>query len=226
MLAYMAERQGASLEVVVDDVGSLATSLRSGRAQPGGRLESAPAIVREPLLFRYREGALFAAQLFARDGWSRVDEAHRAPPRTTLAVREPQRYLEQREEPPLPLPDLSFLATHRCAEVDRDALGGLELGAALGTTSQERLQLERAWRGDRYAVLACADADASVWFMRFANPRAAQQASRLFARREAKGEAPRTILIHGAFALAARGLPASSLTELLPLFRAWASAAR
>jgi hypothetical protein len=222
MLGYLAGRQGASLESLVADNVGLARSLRGNPLSPTGRLAAAPAIVREPLLFRYREGALFAAYLYARQGWPGIDDAHRAQPDGTFVVSEPARYLARGRTPHIALPTLTNLSEHGCALVDRDVLGSLELGAALSSPQLPAAELARSWRGDAYAVLRCGEQDASIWFLRFASLSAARKARAAFARLSpAPGERP-TLQI-GAALVVSRRLPGALLSSLEPVFRSWAS---
>jgi hypothetical protein len=222
MLGYLAERQGTSLEGLVADGEGLARSLRNNPLSPTGRLAAAPAIVREPLLFRYREGALFAAYLYARQGWSAIDQAHRAQPDGTYVVSDPARYLARLPTWRVALPELSNLADHGCAVVDRDVLGSLEIGAALASPALSAAELARSWRGDAYAVVRCAEQDASIWFLHFASLPAARKARAAFTRLST-ADKERPTLQAGAFLLVTHKLPETLQAELEPLFRAWAS---
>jgi hypothetical protein len=222
MLGYLAERQGTSLETLVADGAGLARSLRENPLSPTGRLAAAPAIVREPLLFRYREGALFSAYLYARQGWPGIDDAHRAQPDGTYAVIDPARYLARESPLRVVLPPLANLGDHDCALVDRDVLGSLEIGAALASPALSAADLARSWRGDAYVVLRCGEQDASIWFLRFASSNGARKARAAFARLSAESGA-RPTLQAGAALLVSRNLPATLFGALEPVFRAWAS---
>jgi hypothetical protein len=223
MLGYAAERQGGSLQALVADTTSLAASLRSAPVHAGGRLGQAPAIVREPLLFRYREGAVFAARLFVHDGWAGVDGAHRRQPASTLAVSQPQLYLKGDEPAALQLPDLAFLEQQRCPVVDQDVLGSLELGAALAPDDHKARELGRSWRGDRYVVLACATGDASVWFLEVSEPQAARKLRAAFARLDREQAITRFVSVQGTRLVVARNLDPKLQPELESRFRAWAA---
>lgn len=217
MLGYMAARQGSSLAAVVSAPDQLAIALRSGRVHPEGKLANAPPIVREPLLFRYRDGALFAAYLYARGGWEQVDEAHRITPKSTLAIREPRRFLEQQRDPSLPAPP--DLMQHGCQQIDDDVLGGLEISVSLGEDSRAADAFARAWRGDRYVVLQCGSNDASVWLLRFTSAQLAQRARAAFERLDRESNHTRHIVAHGAHLLVALGTPPSAVPELASALR-------
>jgi hypothetical protein len=214
MLGYVAERQGGSLEALVADTAVLARSLHDSPLAAGGRLAAAPAIVREPLLFRYREGAVYAARLFARGGWLAVNAAHTSLPRSTLAVREgsSRTFALEALEPQA--------ALAHCRSVDHDVLGSLEVGAALAGQALGSLELAQGWRGDTYEVLRCTEQDASLWYLRFSSPGLARRARQALLRDDP--ERLRTVLQHGAYLLVARRLDSALVRELEPQFRAWA----
>lgn len=217
MLGYLAEGQGSSLAAVVTAPDQLAIALRSGRMQPEGKLAHAPAIVREPLLFRYRDGALFAAQLYADGGWKQIDQAHATPPKSTMTVRSPRRFLDHAQEPTLPaLPNLEH---HGCAQLDDDVLGSLEVATALADAPRTADVLAHAWRGDRYVILDCSSRDASLWHLRFATPAAAQRARAGFEQLSRASQHERLIFAHGANLLVARGVPVAATTELAATVR-------
>jgi hypothetical protein len=223
MLGYAAARQGGSLQALVADTAGLAAGLRAAPAHAGGRLGQAPAIVREPLLFRYREGAVFAARLFAQGGWEQVDGAHRRQPATTLAVSQPALYLKREEPAALALPELAFAQEQRCKVVDQDVLGSLELGAALAPDEHTARELGRTWRGDQYAVLECPGGDASIWLLRVSEPQAARKLRAAFARLDQQQAVTRFVAVQGTRLVVARSLPPQLLPELESRFRAWAA---
>jgi hypothetical protein len=218
MLGYVAERQGGSMESLVADTAALSRSLHESPLQAGGRLSQAPALVREPLLFRYREGAVFAARLFARAGWEAVNAAHRRLPPSTQAVREGTSSASR-----LDAPDLALALAPACRSVDRDVLGSLEVGAALGGSALTSTELAKAWRGDDYRVLTCGDRDASLWFLRFAAPALARRARAALQRADAQGQSLRVVLQQGRHLLVARRLEPDQVRGLEAPFRAWAS---
>lgn len=221
MLGYVAERQGGTLDALVADTAALARSLHESPLSAGGRLARAPALVREPLLFRYREGAVYAARLFARAGWQAVNEAHRKLPASTLVVREPSAQLA-----PFAPPDPDTLVAPTCRSVDRDVLGSLEVGAALASPGLASLELARAWRGDRYSVLDCGGDDASIWFLRFSTPAIAKRTRAALLRPDSQGKLLRSVQQQGTSLLVTRRLAPDLVRAIEAPFRAWASAGR
>jgi hypothetical protein len=78
-------------------------------AQRGGPGQgSAPAVIREMMLFPYQEGPRFVAALYQQGGWDAVNRAYRDPPVSTEQVLHPERYLRDRDRPQaVDVPDLS-----------------------------------------------------------------------------------------------------------------------
>jgi hypothetical protein len=84
----------------------------AGQASAGDRTprrDAAPAVIRESLLFPYREGLRFAILLYQQGrGWSALNRAYRDPPSSTEQVLHPDKYLLRRDRPQaLTVPDLS-----------------------------------------------------------------------------------------------------------------------
>ncbi|HEX6245414.1 MAG TPA: hypothetical protein VFZ61_31040 [Polyangiales bacterium] len=216
MLGYVAEGQGATLAALVSDTAALARSLHDSPLAAGGRLARAPALVREPLLFRYREGAVYVARLFARGGWDAVNQAHHRLPASTFLVREGGARTYALAPP-------EFQPTGAaCRSVDRDVLGALEVSAALAHPGLSGAELARGWRGDAYRVLDCGGEDASLWFLRFSSAALAKRVRA--ALKDGEPGLQRKIAQHGASLMVSRQLDAGLVAQLEPAFRSWASA--
>lgn len=184
MLAYASGLAGVSLDSLVNDRASLVSTLHTPSEALTGAMLHAPPIVRDPLLFRYREGALFAAALVRQGGFGAVDAAHRSPPITTLEILEPQRYLRRDAPVALSLPGLPTLGASGHVILDEDALGRFELGVYLRDQA-----LADDWLADRYVVLKRAEHVGVFWLVRFGTAhhakRAEQAARRLYGSTEA-----------------------------------------
>jgi hypothetical protein len=224
MIGYAAGKSGVSLAQIASDPVQLDASLGASPDHLTGALRAAPAIVREPLLFRYRAGAVFSAHLYQRGGWAAVDRAHAGPPTDTLSIVAPHRYRRAAAEYGLSLPELGWLGQRGFRAVDEDVLGGIELGIALGLPAHEAARIARSWRGDRYAVLEHASGDASVWCLRLVSDASGHELERRLAAMPDPTRTPRTISRWGRFVLVVRGLPAAETGELLARFRAWVRA--
>lgn len=218
MLGYVAVRQGGSLAALTADTRVLTQRLRQTPLATGSLLAAAPAIVREPLLFRYREGAVFAAALYARGGWEAVNEAHRHLPSSTLEVSDPSRKL--RVKPAVAgRPDLTEAVAKECQPVDTDVLGSLEIGAALGSTELTSSEVQRGWRDDFYTVFDCAGRDASLWFLRFGKVSLARRVHAALVRLDPQGL--RRIAQHADLLMVARGFSEPLASLLTAEFRSF-----
>lgn len=210
MLAYTAQQAGETIDTLAEHPEQILSAMTRSPDQLTGALRRAPALLREPLLFRYREGAYFCAQLFRAGGWSRIDAAHRTPPRSTLALTQVSRYLEGQREPTLALPSLDGLLAEGFAKLDEDVLGGLELSIVLGSVGAQADATLGAWRGDRYAVLQKDGRLASIWWLRLSTSGSAKSVAAAFKR---LGDRTRRVARHGSMLLVARSLDAATFAK-------------
>jgi hypothetical protein len=88
-----------------------AERVAAGQASAGDRTprrDAAPAVIREPMLFPYREGLRFVFLLYQAGGWAAVNRAYRDPPTSTEQILHPDKYLARRDRPQrVTVPDLS-----------------------------------------------------------------------------------------------------------------------
>jgi hypothetical protein len=77
----------------------------SGERTP--KLDAAPAVLRESLLFPYQTGLTFVTTLYERGGYTAVDRAYRDPPTSTEQLLHPERYLVRDQPTPVDVPDLA-----------------------------------------------------------------------------------------------------------------------
>jgi hypothetical protein len=224
MLGYAAELSGVSLEALSADPRGLAATLHVTPERLTRAMRDAPAILREPLLFRYRDGTLFAAKLYGAGGWEQVDAAHLTPPESTRSVSEPAQYLAQEATPRLTLPDLSWLASAGYERVDEDVLGGFEIAVVLRDGGIDTRLLTRGWRGDRYAVFERPSEEGSLattWFLCFDTKGLAKRVAGTFESLGTHG-IPRRVTLEGSCLVVTRGLDPESNDELARRFREWA----
>lgn len=135
---------------------SFSSLLSAARMSTGFKtFNSAPAFIRESMLFPYQQGTQFISE-FRSKGWSWQDmaELYDRPPACTRHILHPQDYLNQIE--PITLPDL--LTAHLATAQQRasNVLGELGyqqiLKHHLGAT-QARAAV-KGWRGDGYQIYA------------------------------------------------------------------------
>lgn len=80
---------------------------RAGAAETTPKLNAAPAVLRESLLFPYSAGAAFVRALYRHGGWDAVNRAYRDPPASTEQLLHVDKYLGQRDAPQdVRIPDL------------------------------------------------------------------------------------------------------------------------
>lgn len=216
MLAYAASLSGVSLDMLVQDRDALSKMLRSAPETLTGSMRKAPAIVRDPLLFRYRDGALFAAALIDVGGFRTVDEAHRAPPQSTREIQDPARFLAHEAQPTLSLPGLAILKAEGHRVIDEDTLGRFELSIYLGPQGHT---LAASWLADRYVVFRRGEVLGSYWLIAFTSAAAAKRAAAA-ARQYYPAETVR-IERSDAYVLIMREVSGSAQAPLIREFQAW-----
>jgi hypothetical protein len=132
--------QSKGLSGVIDELGG---SLSQMSEVPADQ-RSLPPFLQRSLEFPYIRGAAFIKQLRELGGNAAVDRAFRNPPRTTLQVMIPQRYLAGNRPPvnvrlPRPAPQARRMLSTTFGAADLLALGVDE-------------QVARTWRGGKIAL--------------------------------------------------------------------------
>lgn len=164
MFAYQSG-EASGTPVSVNDLPELGPDMAASMADPASfpRLASAPAIVREPLLFAYLGGARFVQRLWR-------SRAEQPPPlgvwlpESTEQLIHTEKLLDQRD-PPTRL-SLSEPGDAWESRYESD-LGELELRIYFTQHLRDRQTAEDAaagWDGDIYALLARGDELALVWY--------------------------------------------------------------
>ena len=117
----------------------------------GQQLSSAPAIVKESLLFPYLKGLVFCASLANDDKWPGIDAAYKNPPLSTEQILHPEKY---RREPDEPRDfDLSQVKTPKNWELlGHNVVGEMQLAVLLRLNRGK--QAAAGWDGDRFSVYA------------------------------------------------------------------------
>jgi hypothetical protein len=211
MLAYALETRGTVMTPELVRGPELRAVLDAPPRALGARMTEAPALVREPLLFRYRVGTRYAARLYAEGGFARIDAAHAAPPATTRAILATLRDVPQAHAEAWPVPSAPCTAALGFDAVDDDTLGTLEAGIGLSEGGPPVDVL-----ADRYVVLAQGAALAAVWSLRLGGAHDARAAGAAFTRAHGAARAyPK-----GASLLVVHGLPSSCADALAAAFDA------
>jgi len=122
--------------------------------------DSAPAFMKDDLLFPYSQGATFVVDLFENGGWSAVDKVYNNPPVSTEQILHPSLY-PSHTPIPVDLPDLTSALGAGWREVTHNQMGewSTYMILARGVNSSARLDDATAqaaaagWGGDEYSVL-------------------------------------------------------------------------
>jgi hypothetical protein len=116
----------------------------------GPSLKSAPAILRESLLFPYLKGLVFCAHLANADGWASVDAAYRNPPESTEQILHPEKYQGDAADRPMRIALKTLDAGPDWKEVGQNVVGEMQLAILLRDEGGRRAAA--GWDGDRFAV--------------------------------------------------------------------------
>jgi hypothetical protein len=209
-------------------VRNLAEIVRSS-PMTGTELDSAPAIVRVPLLSAYVEGLGFAASLHGAGGWARVNRAHSEPPASTEQVLHPE-HLARNEVPRVVrLPSAKSLLSGTHTLAIQDTLGELEIGVYFGLASDEpsAQRAARGWAGDRVYIFRGERGAAAVWVTSWDSERdaiEAEQAALRVQQRDSDADPSAQLVRRVARdVLIVRGLATELHARVVARFEAWTS---
>ncbi|HEY1557751.1 MAG TPA: hypothetical protein VGF94_23125 [Kofleriaceae bacterium] len=126
-------------------------------AGTGDSLDRAPLVVREEMLFPYRDGLAFVAALRRRQPWSAVDAAFRRLPRSTEQILHPEKYAADEKPIAVTAAVPASAATAGYALAHSTVWG--ELGFQLflrahGVARPVAVEAAAGWGGDRVIALA------------------------------------------------------------------------
>jgi hypothetical protein len=116
----------------------------------GPSLKTAPAILRESLLFPYLKGLVLCAHLANADGWAAVDAAYKNPPQSTEQVLHPEKYRGDAVDHPMSIRLKDLDAGDGWKEVGQNVVG--EMQAAILLRDEGGRKAAAGWDGDRFAV--------------------------------------------------------------------------
>ncbi len=117
----------------------------------GPSLRAAPPVVQEQLIAPYFDGRNLAAAIFAKGGFTLLNQKLERPPRSMEQVLHPEKYLDRVDEPlDVALPEIER------AQPDFEGILGEFLIRVLlrgGPAGESAAAAAAGWGGDRYAVL-------------------------------------------------------------------------
>ena len=154
MLTYMLKPQGLDLTSIPIPLTAIFEQLRAMDDDRSRVLQSAPAAVRESLLFPYTYGTAFIQYLVQRDSWARVSRAYADPPDSTEQILHPGKFLSRDRPVRIRLSDVRSLLgpSVRKRLTDRNGEFGYRL---ILHEYVDRRTAERAaegWEGDQFAL--------------------------------------------------------------------------
>ena len=124
-----------------------------GKATDSPMLERAPLMLRESLLYPYRDGLDFEQELLSAGGKSLAfNGAFKQPPQNTHEILDPADYLKRAVIPPLPIPDLRDALGKAYEKYDVGSVGEFDVSIILKQFSGDTLSasIARSWRGGSY----------------------------------------------------------------------------
>ncbi len=154
MLTYMLKPQGLDVTSIPVPLTAIFEQLRMMEDGRSRALQSAPAAVRESLLFPYTYGAAFVQYLVRQGSWTRVSRAYADPPDSTEQILHPEKFLFRDRPIRIRLKDVGALLGRSLRKLMSDRNGEfgyfLILREYLGTPTAKRAA--EGWEGDQFAL--------------------------------------------------------------------------
>lgn len=156
-MAAMVDYSLADQKMTVRDIPDVSLLIRAGavaQMDKDPKLSTAPAYIRDELLFPYLAGAGFAQQfLKAHAGWQDVHFLFERPPVSTQQILHPDLYLKNQAPADVKLPDWKGLVPEDWKLLEENVMGEFGVEEVLKTFLDEnRANISQAWDGDRYAT--------------------------------------------------------------------------
>lgn len=228
MIGHMVESQGQPLRRLTSNPAILRMMVQDNpNGMQGQEIETAPPIVRLPLVSRYLDGMLFCATLHGELAWRGVDEAHRRVPVSSEQVLHPERWASNEQPDPITLPALPHLEEAGWAPFEEDTLGELEMGIwfGLGVSEERDATAAAGWGGDRLRVYRRESGEtAAVWFTTWDDQSQAAEAKLAAQAVASQTGTPHRIEQRGRALLLLRDVPADLQDPIVQAFEAFASA--
>jgi hypothetical protein len=152
MLAYLMKPHGLDLTMI--PLAAIFEQLRAMEDDRSRALRSAPAAVRESLLFPYTYGAAFVQYLVRRGSWARVSGAYADPPDSTEQILHPEKFLFRDRPVPVRLSDIGPLLGRsvRKRMTDRNGEFGYRLILREYVDESTAERAAEGWEGDQFAL--------------------------------------------------------------------------
>jgi hypothetical protein len=140
---------------VMKDPRRLIGMMKAAGATPTTKIDAAPRVLRESILFPYDHGMAWVRQLYQRDGWKAVDDAFAKLPQSTEQIIHPEKYFAREAPAQVSLRDLSAALGKDWKQIDADVNGEWGYYLILDEflkDDKESKQAAAGWGGDRYAL--------------------------------------------------------------------------
>ncbi len=142
---------------VMRDVARAGALMKAAQANGGSmeKIDSAPRVLRESLIFPYLQGTSWVSQLYKRGGWPLVSEAYTKLPQSTEQILHADKYFAGEGPVKVELSDASAVLGVGWKRIDYDVNGewGTYLMLDEFLKSEKGSQKAAAgWGGDRYAL--------------------------------------------------------------------------
>ncbi|HZG54546.1 MAG TPA: hypothetical protein VEZ40_20760 [Pyrinomonadaceae bacterium] len=119
------------------------------------KIERAPRVLRDSLIFPYKQGMEWTSQVYRRGGWPLVSEAYKNLPQSTEQILHPEKYFAREAPVKVSVPDIAGLLGRGWARLDYDVNGEWSYFQILDEylrAEKESQQAVAGWGGDRFAL--------------------------------------------------------------------------
>ena len=142
---------------VMRDVSRAGALMKAAQASGGSmeKIDSAPRVLRESLIFPYLQGTSWVSQLYKRGGWSLVSEAYTKLPQSTEQILHADKYFASEAPLKVETPDMSATLGAGWKRIDYDVNGEWGTFLMLDEFLKSEKDSQKAaagWGGDRYAL--------------------------------------------------------------------------
>jgi len=135
-------------------VAAMMKSMSAG-ASASEKIERAPRVLRESLLFPYKQGMEWASQVYRRGGWPLVSEAYKNLPQSTEQILHAEKYFAREAPIKINMPDIAGQLGKGWARLDYDVNGEWSYFQILDEFLRAEKESQAAaagWGGDRFAL--------------------------------------------------------------------------
>ena len=142
---------------VMRDLKRVAAMMKSMSAEGSSseKIERAPRVIRESLLFPYKQGMDFTSQIYRRGGWALISEAYKTLPQSSEQILHPEKYFAREAPIKVDLPELESLLGKGWVRLDYDVNGEWSYFQILDEFLRAEKESQKAvegWGGDRFAL--------------------------------------------------------------------------